>query len=464
MTNYPRNLIEELFEYEAWSAEAITLEPDEIDQAVQLSSQITNETRKWQAYLNALALFGFDEWLNERTRDIPVDRENCSALQPQYANVIDAVCNLRVGEFKLCLLTTGTLIDQAVTLPRAAIDLPEYAAHFYVVLEVQEEQEKVTVRGFQRYDQLLDRLQSANLQQDERDWTYNLPLAWFDSHLDRLLLYLRCLEPTAIPVPSVPNHRIASLSSAQAELREKLLQLQSPDCTLSQVLTWEQAAVVLTTPDLVDWLYRWQTHEQSDGRSIASLTCHLSVVLQGLTQQVVNVGLWLRDELDEYVRNLSWIILPTPAPASQMRSLRVATGETPTEEFKAIISKLTATGMQIPLEARGAYREFKLGEISLRLYAITWLLLSQGNTPEWTLLLVLGAQPGTALPDRIKLQVSDQASVLVERVLEQNSDDTYLYTRVVGTQEEKFLVTIALINGEALTLPAFAFLPPAQPL
>lgn len=448
--NSSSNYADILIDFEVLPAEAIALHPECIDQAVQLSSRIASETRQWQTYLNALALFGFEQWLSERASEIPVNQEHCSILQPQYANVIEAVCNLRVGEFNLCLLTTGTLTDEVV-IPRAAIDLPEYTAHFYVVLEVQEEQEQATIRGFLRHDQLVDLRQSVNLQA-EQDWTYELPRSWFDSDLDHLLLYLRCLEPAAIPLPPVPNNRCSALSGMQAELMAKLPQLQSPDCPLWQVLTWEQAAAVLTSPDLLDWLYHLQIDEQSP-------SSHLSELLQRLTQRVVNVGLWLRDELDEFAQSLSWVLLPVTPATAALRSLNVSATKWPTEEFEAIIAGLKSTGMEIPPDARGAYQELKLAEIPLRLYAVTWPLLSQGNIPEWTLLLVLGTQSDTDLPHGLKLQVSDQTSVLVERVLEQNTDVTYLFTRVVGTWDEIFLVTISLMNGEALTLPLFAFLP-----
>lgn len=457
MINSPSNPIEELFDFEVLPVEAIALEPNWIDQAVQLSSQIANESRQWQTYLNALALFAFEQWLSERDAEIPVNREHCSVLHPQYASAINSVCNLRVGKFKLCLLTIGTLTDEAVTLPRAAIDIPEYTAHFYVVLEVQEEQEQVTIRGFLRHDQLANLRQSANLQAD-RDWTYELPLSWFNSDPDGLLLYLRCLEPAAIPMPSVPTNRLASLSVMQAELAAKLPQL-NPDNPLWQVLTWEQGAAVLTSPDLLDWLYRLQ-EEQFEGKNIASLSSQLLEVMQRLTQGVVNVGLWLRDELDEFAQSLSWVMLPAPDLATaSLRSLSVSTRESPIEELKAIIAGLKATGMEIPFHAGSAYRDLNLAEIPLRLYAVIWSVPSEENIPEWTLLLVLGAQPNAALPHGIKLQVSDQTSVLVERMLEQNTNDTYLYTCVVGNWDEEFRVTITLMDGEALTLPPFAFVP-----
>jgi hypothetical protein len=120
-------------------------------------------------------------------------------------------------------------------------------------------------------------------------------------------------------------------------------------------------------------------------------------------------------------------------------------------EFEAIIAELKSKEIEIPPDARGAYRDLSLAEIPLRLYAVTWSVPSEENIPEWILLLVLGSQPGTNLPKGIKLQVSDQTGVLVERELEENTDNTYLYTCVVGTSDEEFRVTIALMAGGAAT-------------
>lgn len=442
MTSDLRNSTDVPLDFTALPAEAIALEPNQIDQAVQLSHSIGSEAQQWQIYLNALALLGFEQWLSERAAELPINREHCSVLQPQYANVMEAVCNLRVGEFNLCLIAIGSLTDEIIDLPRAVVDLPEFTVHFFVVLEILEEQEQAKVWGFLRHDQLIALRQSVNLQA-ERDWTYALPAAWFDCNPDHLLLYLRCLEPAAIPLPQAPTNRLATLAAMQAELMALLPQLQSPDTQLWQVLTWEQGAAVLTNSELLDWLYQLQT------KNTPSLTRRLTDVLQLLTP-AVNLGRWLRDELDEIAQSFSWVLLPSlPAAAAPLRS--------PGEEIDVILTQLGRMGMVIPPQARGGYKDLSLAEIPLRIYIVTWLH-SPENVPEWTLLLILGAQSGYNLPRGTQLCVSDQTSVLLERVLEQ-TDDSHLYARVVGTWHEKFLVTIALGNGTALTLPPFTFYP-----
>ena len=74
---------------------------------------------------------------------------------------------------------------------------------------------------------MTEKLANANLQ-PESDWTYQLPLTWFVDDPDRLLLYLRCLEREAIPLPAIPDERAENLARMQGELTALLPQLQVP--------------------------------------------------------------------------------------------------------------------------------------------------------------------------------------------------------------------------------------------
>jgi Protein of unknown function (DUF1822) len=464
MTYYANNLAALDFDFEAFPVAAIALESANIDRAIQISSLIPNESQQWQTYLNALALFGFEQWLAERASDIPLSSAKSTVLQPEYANVFQAVANLTVGSFKLCLIATGSLTDEEVIIPQTVIDLPEFAAQFYVLIEIQEEFEQVIIRGFLRRDRLNSQCHSLNLQPNP-DWTYSVPLAWFDSDPDRLLLYLRCLEPGAIVLPEIASDRLAALSTMQAELETLLPLLQSTETPLWQVLNWQQGTVVLTNPELLEWVYKLQT-EASDTPEPEiqnELRNYLSDLLNLLTQKTVNVARWLQDQIDELAQGLSWVLMPptfVPVPVTEsMRSTQSLEALLPAAEFEEIIRQLAHTGMEIPTAARGAYQDIGLADIQARLYALTWPFLSPDDTPEWTLLLVLGSTPDSALPHGIRLRVSDQSGVLVQRTLNRNSMDNYLYVLIAGRWDEKFLATITLPNGTTLTLPPFAFRP-----
>jgi hypothetical protein len=175
-----------------------------------------------------------------------------------------------------------------------------------------------------------------------------------------------------------------------------------------------------------------------------------------LTEYVVNVGRLLRNKIDNWSLSPSWVRLSEPAPELRGYSSTV-------EEFDAIALQIRKKNqIEIPLEAVAAYRDIRLAQSWTRLYFVTWLLPNTEDG-EWTLLLVLMGLRGNDLSQGIKLQVSDQTSVLDEQVLDPNSNKPYQVTQVVGKQGEKFLVTITPLNGEKPTSFLFEFSPEQQP-
>lgn len=194
------------------------------------SDGVNNEADKWQTYLNALALLAFEEWLSTRITQQPIKRDS-------------NINYLKVGEFKLCLIATENILDEEVILAVDIIQRPELAAHFYVLLEVLEEQEEVIIRGFLRYDELIN-YTTTKLQ--PRDNFYRLPLAQFDPEPNHLLFYSRFLEPTAIPLPVVTE------TKAEENL---VVYLQETTTKLSQWLqgvideSW-QAIDTLLSPEM----------------------------------------------------------------------------------------------------------------------------------------------------------------------------------------------------------------------
>jgi Protein of unknown function (DUF1822) len=199
--------------------EVILLEPENFDLARFRSNQVTAEAQ-WQKYLHTLALSALEQWLSSRISDKTVYLEG---------EII------KVGDFKIYAIATENLLDEVVNLPQNVVDKPEFAAHFYVVLEVLEEKEQVTLRGFLRYDQLFNYLNYQNKANLEvRDGCYQLPLLEFDTEPNHLLFYTRFLEAAAIPLP------VAQTEGIETETQENLSALFEGSVTkLSQ---WLQEA------------------------------------------------------------------------------------------------------------------------------------------------------------------------------------------------------------------------------
>ena len=437
MTNFITDLTNDLFGIEN-TQEIINLDIEQLQQAVLASEQINNQYRQLQVYFQYLTLFAFEEWLCQREPSLTLYKEQSSTLKHQYANVIDAACNLEVGNFKVCLIPSMLLIDEEVAIPRAAVELPEYVAHFYIVIGVDEESEIAAVKGFLPYDQLVNI--KAELQ-PETDWNYYIPLVQFNQKVDELLLFLQCLAPTAIPLPEIPGSRENILRRVQIGLLNLLPQLNNRP--LWEVLTWEQGTAILTTPLLLNWVY------QSINQNAVTLTNHLSDLLQILTQQAVNVGAWLVDRADDTVETLSWQLIPA---TSELRSTSPSNSF---EELEIILQDIQVQEQQldIPPTAICAYQDIQLGK-SLRLYAIIWSLPEAENG--WNLLIILKSINDNQSPSRFSLRVSDQIEVLDEQDLITNNN--YIYTQVEGNYDDKFIITVISETGETQAFPPFEFI------
>jgi hypothetical protein len=454
MYNTTLDLSEMMLDFESFKPDTVEILPTQINQALSLSQNSLDSSQQWQVYLNALGVFGLENWLEENSSDFTLNTENCSLYQPELNLASEAVLQLQINQFKVCLLTVGSLSDEMVTVPRMVLDLPEYTAHFYIIVEVQEELETARVFSFFSY-QDWQQHQTNYALQPESDWTYLIPLSWMSFNTEQLLLKLRCLEPANIPLLPIPN-RTSDITTKTAELQQILpnLQLENQAITpLWQQLTWEQAKVVFTQPELLKWISQMQTVAAENPSIISQLRHHLSDIFQLITQPSINVSHWLSNQFDQIASDLSWVFLPnlSLAPMSAMRS--------GSDNLTTLLQELQLAGVEVPTQMCGAYQDLQLNQTPLRLYTLTWSSDTAETNPEWTLLLILGTPSGTNLPAGIGLRVSDVTEILDEQKLTRESSTPYLYTQVVGSWQETFIVTVTNANGIEQTLPPFTFNP-----
>jgi hypothetical protein len=446
-------LMERSLDPESLSESVVSLEPAMIEQAMARSRSIQNADQQWQTYLNTLALFGVEQWFHQRAGDIALNCEQASILRPLYAREIPAVCNVVTNGFKLCLIATASQPDEEIAIPRVAIELPEFIPHFYIIVAIYEEQAQVMIHSILRHDQLITQMQII---QPDHDWTYPIPLHWFDCEIDRLLLYLRCADPISMPLPESERDRISALTTMQAELVNRLPQLQERDRPWWEVLTWAQAKLLLTTPPLLNWIENTQSHSELQTPNSELPTQHLSDLLQLLTRPMINVSVWLQDQLDDLAQQLSWVLLP---PASSEMRLKGNQGTLSTEDFEAIVTQLQRQGVTLLPDARAVSSNVVIGTVPVQLFIITGTLTEIEQSPEWSLLVVLGSVPGHPLPHGTRLRISDTTGILVQRMLAPNHENDYLFSQIFGTPDESFLVTISIPHCGSLSLPPFHFKP-----
>ena len=209
------------------------------DKAREISQKVTGERNQWKTYLSAIALFAFEEWLQELVTDIKIDINNASIFQTQYQSLTDTICNIQISNLKLCLITIDNLVDDWITVPENIIYSPELGAHLYVLLEIMEDEGKLIVHGFMHRDEILKYQKSVNLtgtnltgtnltSKNQSSNSIKIPFVRFDTEINNLLIYARFLEPNAITLPkaSITNRvAIPSINKAFNLANQPLINL-----------------------------------------------------------------------------------------------------------------------------------------------------------------------------------------------------------------------------------------------
>ena len=173
--------------------ETIDLEPEDFQQATLLSRHFNNEAQKWQAYLKILALFALQRWLSDR--HLTLDNQIESLASNQIISS-EPISNLQVGGFKVCLVTNESIVNEGIEISEKMINSPDFAAHFYIVIQVLVEEEEAIITGFIRYDKLINQ----SLQKNEiGNYLLSLPELNYDS--SHLILNFKYLSPVAIKIP-----------------------------------------------------------------------------------------------------------------------------------------------------------------------------------------------------------------------------------------------------------------------
>lgn len=375
------------FEFDPLRATTVTLSTEAVNWAVQRCQQVPDGAQQWPTFLRAMALRGLQQWLESGALDLALYYDS---QQPPTPGI-----NGRAGDYRLCLVAQGSLSDNEVAIPAATVQDETNFAHLYILAEVQEEVDQVTILAGLRRDRLLAQQQTLGLT-PQTDSTYRIPIHCFDTTPEELLLYLTCLNPAQISGPQVSGTETATV----------------PPVTVPR-----------TGPQPTQ------------------------------TRDSINVGRWLLNQLDAVADSLAWTLMPPLAPATALRSMR-----TPVEQLEDILRDLRPTGVNIPPNARGAYTDLQTMGLPFRLYALTWTLV-EPHPPEWTLFLFLGPAPGAQLLPGTRLIVRDATAVLAEQTLAQGNESGFLYAQAIGTWDEAFTATVELPNGNTLNWPPFVFQP-----
>ncbi|MBE7385092.1 MAG: DUF1822 family protein [Leptolyngbya sp. SIO1E4] len=241
------------FEFDPLQSTTVTLSPAAVDWAVRMGQLETTVAYQWPSFLRAMALRGFQAWVEAGALDV--------AVYYDTEQTPPAGITCRVGDFRLCLIAQGNLSDEVVRIPRGTLDDPDNFAHLYVLVDVQEEEDRVTILSGLRRDLVLADHPTAERSLNADD-TYTVPVQLFNTPPEQLRLYLNCLNPA----------RLTARVNADAES-------------------------LLPT--------------------VAS-----TALLSNVGGELINVGRWLRDQIGEVADRLAWTLLPPLAQREAAMAFR----------------------------------------------------------------------------------------------------------------------------------------------
>lgn len=203
------------------TAETITLSPTAIQWAADVCQTVTDLDDQWQSFVRALAIAGFEQWLDESSTPLTMTYPRTAAPQTDT--------HVQVGDFRLCILPLGTLQEKQIRIPTTAVTGKD-KAHLYVLVEVHEEIDQVQIGTGLRHDQL-----NNLLPQHADGESYVIPVEQFTIRPDKLLWYLSCLEPEAI-IPVIETDAVPSPIKA---IINTGIWLQGRLDTVAEQLAWQ---------------------------------------------------------------------------------------------------------------------------------------------------------------------------------------------------------------------------------
>ncbi|MGK7889486.1 MAG: DUF1822 family protein [Leptolyngbyaceae cyanobacterium] len=421
-----------------YQLEVMDIEEFHREEARLLSDPIYGESQQWSVYLNGIAFTTFVQWLrryqsmNEKGHSTShtVDLSHCSLLNPKYANSIDAVCNLKVNGFDLCLITTENIQDEELIVPCAALDFSPFAAHLYILLEVWEEQDKVLIRGVARRDQLVQYRNSHRLHPCE-NLTYIFPDSLLTADPYRIFYYLQHLDPGAIALPPV--------------------QSDSTNAVYTWLDQYDDLASYVSTPQYL--------------AKRSEATIRLQQIVTLLTQTAVDLSKWADNSLDQVSEQLGFWTTQTTSTEAVFLSVadQVLASDRPpastrpspesVEHFERAIAWLKEEGLAISDEIQPRYQSFTLDDIPLHLCSLIVTPNRQTGNPvaDGELFILLGTQTQANLPEGTELQLSTLAGT--ESWERLDFPQPFLHVRALIQINKRIIPTVTINNNHSILSP-----------
>ena len=138
------------------------------------------------------------------------------------------------------MIPTVGFSDELIFIPETVVRVHEFLADFYVVIGVEDELEIAAIRGFNRYEDLVNMIAKIPVLSDT---SYKVNLVQFHQQTDELLLELQCSSIADITLPEASVNQTNHLKDLMQILTQKTvnagLWMQNQLDELAQELSWQ---------------------------------------------------------------------------------------------------------------------------------------------------------------------------------------------------------------------------------
>jgi hypothetical protein len=243
----------------------LAISPDRQDAIWQQSRVYPNIWGRWNAYLNQLCLETILPWL--QTEYFPTATTWVAAsLMPMFWDLVTGAV-ITVGTTRIALIPTEAIDRSELEVPQEWLDIPSWAADYYLGVQVASEDLEVCIYGYATHQQL-----KTQGTYDPSDRTYSLASEDLNPDLNLLWLTYDRYPTTATraaiaPILPLATDRIAPLIDRLVNSSELLPRWAVP---------FEVWAAILEHPELQQRLY-----QRRQLGSIVPMAIRLSDWLQG---------------------------------------------------------------------------------------------------------------------------------------------------------------------------------------
>jgi hypothetical protein len=196
------------------SAEAISLDPEELRQAAAVLVPGEESEQAWIRYLRALALLALRRWLKLRGASVLVGPE----LEPEAPERLIAIQGLATQ-----LLCVSSLAEE-VLVPLGPWSQEATAPQLALLAQVDEENGVVEFPGVIDAAGLITEIQKNRSADPE---AIELPVRLFNGGLERLLRWVKLLDPEVLPRAGLATSNSEGADDLLASLQQWLAQLLS---------------------------------------------------------------------------------------------------------------------------------------------------------------------------------------------------------------------------------------------